>query len=222
MDSASSPNNDENVQESTPAPAAQEPSQTPGPETISFTDYFYAALFEPVTTIKKLSGEYPGHPKDLWFNAFILVMIAGVIFGAVRAQKSGDLVYMITSSILDLVLNWYIASYALSGLSNMMGVRKFSLKECASITGIAFAPLVLLGLLGCLAAMPKIVYVGILTLPVYWCLFLLALAYRLALGLTYVRLMLLIMVVPPLLFLVYAFWFGSALLMLIGTILRAS
>ncbi len=207
-DSAALPN-DENV-------------QNPEVQDYSFADYFYAALFEPVETIKKLSAEYPVHAKDLWFNAFILVFLAGAIAGCVSAQKPADVVYRITLGILDLMFNWYIASYAMSGLSNMMGKRKYTFKESASITGLAFAPLVLIGLLGCLAALPKVVYALAMTVPIYWSFFIFATAYRISLGLTYVRLGLLIMIVPPLLFLVYAFWFGSAILMLLGTLLRAS
>ena len=95
------------------------------------------------------------------------------------------------------------------------------MKEGFALTGIAFAPLVLTGLLGCLAALPAPAYFFFLSMPVFWSIALMVTAFRTALGLSYLRLMLLVMIIPPLLFLVETFWLGLALLMALGLPFRS-
>ncbi len=212
MDSAATPNNNEEL---TP-PACENDGKC------NFINYFAQALFEPISTLKKLCADSAAKNEPLWFDAFLVVFLAGAIFGCVRAHRAGEVLYHVSSGIIDYLLYWYFVSSILFGLSKMIGTRKYTFKECAGITGVIFAPLVLLGLLGCLAALPLLLYAAILTLPIYWSIYLLSVAYRTALGISYIQIILLLMVAPPLLFLVYAFWIGSAVFMLIGTILRSS
>lgn len=193
----------------------------PDGELHTLLNYFHAALFEPVSTLKKLTAETATRTKELWFEAFLVVVIAGAIMGGVKSQSASQLLFFVTSRILDMLLFWYIASSILVTLSKMMGTRKYTMKEGAAITGIAFAPLVLTGLLGCLAALPQALYMGILSLPFLWMIALLAMAYRIALGISYMKLMLMIMVLPPLLFLVEAFWICSALVMALSLPFRS-
>lgn len=182
----------------------------------SLIDYFHAAIFEPISTIKRLSAANASQTEQLWFEAFFVVIIAGAIMGGVKSQSPLQLLYNCSSRILDLLITWYIVTSILHTLSKEFGVRKYSIKEGAAITGIAFAPLVLTGLLGCLAALPASAYFFFLSLPVFWSISLMVTAFRVSLGLSYLRLMLLVMIIPPLLFLVETFWLGLALLMALG------
>jgi len=187
----------------------------------SLLDYFQAAIMEPVTTIRSLAADYASQTKHLWFEAFFLVVIAGAIMGGVKSQSPSQLLFYCSSRIIDSLITWYIVSSVMHTLSKEFGARKYAMKECAAITGVAFAPLVLTGLLGCLAALPSAAYFFFLSLPVFWSMALMVMAFRITLGLSYLRLMLLVMVIPPLLFLVESFWLGLALLMALGLPFRS-
>lgn len=193
----------------------------PDGELHSLLNYFHAALFEPISTLKKLTADTANQTKELWFEAFLLVVITGAIMGGVKSQSPSQLLFFVSSRIIDLLIIWYIASSILLTLSKVVGQRKYIMKECAAITGIAFAPLVLTGLLGCLAALPQAAYMAILSLPFLWTMALLVMAYRISLGISYFKIMLMVMVLPPLLFLVETFWIGSALVMALSLPFRS-
>lgn len=213
----------ENNEPDKPVEPIPQPSSPPEPlsNLNSVLDYFHAALFEPISTIKKLTAANPGQTEYLWFEAFSVVVIAGAIMGGVKSQSALQLLYNCSSRILDLLITWYIVTSILHTLSKEFGVRKYSIKEGFALTGIAFAPLVLTGLLGCLAALPAPAYFFFLSMPVFWSLGLMVTAFRASLGLSYLRLMLLVMIIPPLLFLVETFWLGLALLMALGLPFRS-
>ncbi len=194
---------------------------SPDSELHSLLNYFHAALFEPISTLKKLTAETATHTKELWFEAFLLVVITGAIMGGVKSHSPSQLLFFVSSRILDLLIFWYIASSILLSLSKVVGPRKYIMKECAAITGIAFAPLVLTGLLGCLAALPQAAYMAILSLPFLWTMALLVMSYRISLGISYFKIMLMVAVLPPLLFLVETFWIGSALIMALSLPFRS-
>lgn len=207
-----------------PVEFVEQPSTLPpahDSELHSLLNYFHASLFEPISTLKKLTEKSAITTKELWFEAFLLVVIAGAIMGGVKSQNPLQLLFFVSSRIIDLLIIWYVASYILLTLSKMVGTRKYIMKECAAITGIAFAPLVLTGLLGCLAALPQAAYMAILSLPFLWTIALLAMAYRISLGISYFKIMLIVVVLPPLLFWVESFWIGSVIVMALSLPFRS-
>lgn len=212
--------NNEPEKQLEPTPKQSQP-QAPLENLNSVLDYFHAALLEPISTIRRLTNASAGQTEYLWFEAFCIVVTAGAIMGGVKSQSALQLLYNCSSRILDLLITWYIVTSILHTLSKEFGVRKYSMKEGFALTGIAFAPLVLTGLLGCLAALPAPAYFFFLSMPVFWSIALMVTAFRTALGLSYLRLMLLVMIIPPLLFLVETFWLGLALLMALGLPFRS-
>ncbi len=79
----------------------------PDGELHTLLNYFHAALFEPVSTLKKLTAETATRTKELWFEAFLVVVIAGAIMGGVKSQSASQLLFFVTSRILDMLLFWY-------------------------------------------------------------------------------------------------------------------
>ncbi len=191
----------------------------------SWQSIFYGILTDPVATYKQLdlACDY-GSIYKLCTQAFNTVFLSACLLGLARITPSDGFgaAFDLLSAVTNEMIIWVFAAALLSLLSVVLSnARSTKWKKALVITGWSFVPIIFFAPLICFKNALGAMVLPFVMLPTWWSFALLLIGYKVALGISGRKLLVLVLVIPPLLFLCYAFWTGLSLIMMLTEIISA-
>lgn len=193
--------------------------------TPSWADLFFGIITNPINTLKELDALYESAPVyTLAQQAFNVVFLTALLLGMARfnPEESFLSLFEILSVITNEMVVWVVAASLLSLLSTILSnARPTRWKKALVLTGWSFTPIIFFAPLMCFKNALGVWVFPIATIPTWWTLFLLFTSYKIALDVRASKLLVVALIMPPLLFLVYMFWTGLSLMVLLSEIISA-
>jgi hypothetical protein len=191
----------------------------------SWSELFFNILTKPIDTLKQLDHLCNGEMLFiLTQQAFNTVFLTAFLLGCVRINPNESLlsIFEILSVIANEMIFWVIAAGLLSLLSTIItNAKPTRWKKALVLTGWSMTPIIFFAPMMCFKNVLGAWVLPFATIPTWWTLFLLCASYKIALGIHTRKLLVIAFVLPPLLFLVYVFWSGLSLIMLLSEIASA-
>jgi len=192
----------------------------------SWTQLFLGILTQPIVTLKLLDRlcDRSDAMSKLTQQAFLTVLLTALLLGCSRInpQESFLSTFEIFSVITNQMFLWVFAAGALSLLSTILNdARPTRWKKALVLTGWSLAPVVFFAPMMCLKNTMGPFVLPFATIPTWFTLFLLGASFKIALGISVRKMLVIAMVLPPMLFLVYIFWTGLSLVLVISEIISA-
>ncbi|MDZ4832213.1 MAG: YIP1 family protein [Candidatus Melainabacteria bacterium] len=202
-----------------------EATQTYDGENPSWSELFYGILMHPITTFKRLDALCEiGSIYKLCMQAFSTVFLSACLLGLARITPTDGFgsFFDLVSALTNEMMLWVIAASVLSLLSAVIaGARPTKWKKALVLTGWSFVPLIFFAPIICFKNSLGAMVLPFIAIPTWWSLFLLFSAYKTALDISARKLLVLVVIVPPVLFLAYAFWSGLSFFLMLSEILSA-
>lgn len=202
-----------------------ESTQSVNDQPTGWADVFYGILTRPIATLKYLDEASDSQPiYKLCTQAFNTVFLTACILGLARITPTDifSVIFDLISALTNEMVLWVTAAALLSLLSAIIsGARPTKWKKALVLTGWSFVPIMFFAPLLCLKNALGAMVLPLLSIPTWWSLFLLFSAYKIALGISARKLLVLLLVVPPVFFLVYAFWSGLSFYMMLAELIGA-
>lgn len=201
-----------------------ESAQSLSDEQSSWADLFVGMLVRPIATLKYLDAVSDSHIYKRCTQAFNTVFLSACMLGLARIKPTDifSVLFDLISALTNEMALWVTAAALLSLLSAIIsGARPTKWKKALVLTGWSFAPIMFFAPLICLKNALGAMVLPIMTLPTWWSLFLLFSACKIALGISGRKLLVLFLVVPPVLFVVYAFWTGLSFCLMLVELVSA-
>ncbi len=180
----------------------------------SWAELFQNILFSPVATIHQLNELCDRQPvSTLTTQAFNTVFLSGLILGAVRFKPDSLFsVFSLVGAVTDIMVAWVAVAGILTLLSaTLPGALPTRWKKALVLTGWSMAPIIFFAPILCYKNLLGPFILPFATIPTWWTLFLLATSYKTALNVSAKKLFVVLLILPPMLFFVYAFWTGLSL-----------
>jgi hypothetical protein len=191
----------------------------------SWAQMFFGIITNPIATFKELDAFYETAPVyTLTQQAFNTVFITALLLGMARfnPEEAFLSLYEILSVITNEMVIWVVSACLLSMLSTILSnARPVRWKKALVLTGWSFTPLIFFAPLMCFKNALGAWVLPIATVPTWWTLFLLFTSYKIALNVRTSKLLVVALLMPPLLFLVYMFWTGLSLMVLLSELISA-
>ncbi|MBX9695610.1 MAG: YIP1 family protein, partial [Cyanobacteria bacterium] len=192
------------------------------PDAPGWSETFYGMLFHPKSMIMALTSA-PEHFSDLRGPALSLVFLVFFVIGALRFSPSSGVlsIFTVLGSICNGMALWVTLATIMVTLSKLPKSREVGWNEALVVTGWIFTPLIFMAPISCFKQALGPVFLPVATIPTWWTLFLGLIVFNRTLSTSFVRLLAICMVLPPVLFLIYVFWFGCLACMIVAEILAA-
>lgn len=194
----------------------------------SWADLFHGILTRPIVTLKQVDAALDVADSLAIYKfstqTFNTVFLSAFILGLARITPTDifSVVFDLISALTNEMLLWVLAAALLSMLSAVISdARPIKWKKALILTGWSFLPIIFYAPLLCFKNALGPIVLPLIAIPTWWSLFLLFASYKIALGINGKKLMVLILVVPPVIFLVYAFWTGFSFYMIFAEIIAA-
>ncbi len=183
----------------------------------SWSETFYGMLFHPKSMITALTS-VPEHFSDLRGPALNLVFLVFLVIGALKVSSTQALlsIFSVFSTICNGMILWVSLASVMVLLSRFSQCRTVTWNQALSVTGWIFTPLIFLAPISCFRSVLGPAFLPLATIPTWWTLFLGLLIFNRTLSISYSKLLVICMVLPPVLFLVYLFWIGLLICMLVS------
>lgn len=191
----------------------------------SWADLFFNILTKPIATIHQLDQlcETASLFK-LTQQAFNTVFLTAMVASLVRIYPGEIFISLL--EVLAVVTNemvfWVLAAAMLTMLSAALpNARRVRWKKALVLTGWSLAPVIFFAPMACFKTAFGAWAALLATLPTWWTVALLLLSYKISLGITSKKLLVLAVLVPPIVFLAYIFWTGFSLWMILSELLSS-
>lgn len=195
-----------------------ESNQAPG-----WSDLFLGVLTRPIETLRLLDQLSDTHAvTDLTTKAFNTVFLTATFLGLSRINLQDGLlsVFEFLSTLTNEMVFWVVSAAVMFLLSAVFAdARPAKWKKALVLTGFSLAPVIFFVPMLCLKNTLGTGALLFATIPTWWTLFLLCMSYRIALGISGRKLLVIALILPPMLFLVYLFWGGLAFFMLVSELI---
>ena len=174
----------------------------------SWSSTFLGVFTEPETTFQALLESDGSFSDEKASQLFFLVIFQAIGSGLILANTDQQYLsfILVLFSMFSGLTVWAILAFLLTAMAKFRKVEKIDIKTSVILTGWAHLPLILYPPLYCLkGALGG--YVEILSLiPFTWFVFLLLVAYKTSLSVSYPKVLFIFFVTPPLIALMVLFW----------------
>lgn len=190
----------------------------------TWTEVFFGIITKPFDTLRRLDALYEtGRDYTLTKQAFITVFVTALLLGSSRLTLADPYsLFDVVGTITNEMVIWVIAAGLLALLSTILSnARPTRWTKALVLTGWSFTPIMFFAPLMCFKNAFGAWVLPVATIPTWWTLFLLFASYKIALNVKASKLFIVALIMPPVLFLVYLFWTGLSLMVLLSEIISA-